>query len=256
MPASIQTAAAQLLQALQENEMFPNVLQKTMSVDEAYDTQFELLELRQAKGDVHTGWKVGLTSKAMQIQQGVHEPCLGHLVRDGHEISPVTLAFDEMMEPGFENELCIRMKSKLSGESVSIQEAFAAIDAVAPAIEVIEKRGVFNADFPLALAGNAQQRAFVTGPFKTFTSDMDLTKIKVDIIVNGEHQEASTGAEVLGNPVQSIIWLAKKLAQYGRVLNPGDMIMSGSFTKQYSVNKGDTVRADFTELGAVDIEFG
>ena len=256
MSISTSSAAVQIHEALLSNETFPDALIQTMSIDEAYDVQFELLDLREAKGDEHAGWKVGLTSKAMQEQQGVHEPCLGHLVRDGHEQSPAILAFDEMMAPGFENELCIRMKSGLSGANISFSEAAAAIDAVAPAIEVVEKRGVFKADLPLALAGNAQQCAFVTGPFKTFTPDMDLAAIGVEVFVNDESQETATGAEVLGNPIHSVIWLAGKLVQYGRGLNPGDMIMSGSFTKQYSVSKGDTVRADFTGLGAVDIAFG
>ena len=85
MSISTSSAAVQIHEALLSNETFPDALIQTMSIDEAYDVQFELLDLRQAKGDEHAGWKVGLTSKAMQEQQGVHEPCLGHLVRDGHD---------------------------------------------------------------------------------------------------------------------------------------------------------------------------
>lgn len=255
MPSTTASVAAQIHNCLLNNTMFPDALSQTMTVDQAYDVQFELLELRASGGEAHAGWKVGLTSRAMQEQQGVHEPCLGHLLKEGQMQSPAILTFDDLMAVGFENEICMRMKSPLSGVDASLEEAMAAIGDIAPAIEVIEKRGVFKDDFPLAVAGNAQQCAFVTGPFKMFHPDMDLSKVGVEVFVNGESQEAATGAAVLGNPVRSIVWLARKLARYGRGLNPGDLIMSGSFTKQYAVAKGDRVRAAFTDLGAVDVLF-
>lgn len=255
MPNSSALAAARIYNCLQNNEMFPSSLSQTMTIDQAYDTQFELLELQVSGGEPQAGWKVGLTSKAMQIQQGVHEPCLGFLLGTGQLHSPAALPFEELMAPGFENEICIRLKSGLSGSDVGFDEAMAAIGEIAPAIEVIEKRGVFKDDFPLAVAGNAQQCAYVTGPFKPFHREMDLSAVGVEVFVNGKSQETATGTAVLGNPVQSIVWLAEKLARHDRRLDPGDLIMSGSFTKQYSVSKGDVIRAEFTDLGTVEVSF-
>ncbi len=255
MTIRIDEAAQEIHKALLDNTLFPDVLSRQFTLDQSYDVQFELLKQRIAAGEKHAGWKVGLTSKAMQEQQGVPEPCLGHLMGEGHMNAPAHLDFDALMSPGFENELCLRIGRPLSGE-VSAEEARGAIDAVAPAIEVVEKRGVFGADLPLALAGNAQQRAFVTGPFKALTSDMDLAETEVEVFVNAESQERALGAAVLGTPVNSVVWLAGKLAAYGHGLQPGDLIMSGSFTKQYAIAKGDRVRAAFSGFGAVDIEFG
>ena len=254
MAHDIADAAEALFAALTGNTMFPGNLSRRFSLDQGYDVQFELLKRRQAKGDVHVGWKVGLTSPAMQLQQGVHEPCLGHLVEAGHVASPAVFRFDEMMAPGFENELCIRLGAPLDGDATAAS-ARSAIDAIAPAIEVVEKRGVFNADLPLALAGNAQQRAFVTGEFVPFAEEVDPAVVEVEVFVNGRSQERALGAEVLGSPINSVIWLARKLATFGHGLRPGDMIMSGSFTRQYGIAKGDRVRADFGGLGAVEIEF-
>ena len=254
MVNDIADAAEAILAALKENTEFPGSLSRQFSLDQGYEVQFELLNRRRAEGDVHVGWKVGLTSRAMQLQQGVHEPCLGHLVEAGHVVSPAVFRFGELMAPGFENELCIRLGARLDGE-VTARAARAAIDAIAPAIEVVEKRGVFNADLPLALAGNAQQRAFVTGEFVPLTAAVDPAAIEVEVFVNGRSQERALGAEVLGSPVNSVVWLARKLAAFDHCLRPGDLIMAGSFTRQYGIAKHQRVRSVFSGLGAVEIDF-
>ena len=255
MQNEIADAAEAILAALSENTAFPESLSRRFSLVQGYDVQFELLKRRKAQGDVHVGWKVGLTSRAMQLQQGVHEPCLGHLVEAGHVHTPAVFCFDDLMAPGFENELCIRLGAPLGGDATA-RSARSAIDAIAPAIEVVEKRGVFNADLPLAFAGNAQQRAFVTGPFVPLADEVDPAAIEVEVFVNGHSQERALGAEVLGSPINSVVWLARKLATFEHSLHPGDLIMSGSFTRQYGIEKRDRVRAAFGALGVVDIEFG
>jgi 2-keto-4-pentenoate hydratase len=255
MPIDHKDAAGLLHSALRNGTEFPASLNRTMTMDDAYAAQFLLLDLQKQSGEQQVGWKVGLTAKAMQEQQGMHEPVFGHLLASGHLSSLANLPFDSLISPGFENELCLRLKSELSGSDISFDEAAAAIDAVAPAIELIEKRGVFKDDLALAMAGNAQQRAFITGDFIPFTADMNLATVAVTVCINGAEKETALGAEVLGNPVHSVIWLAEKLAQFGRSLKSGDMIMSGSFTKQYDLAKADRVDVTFTDFGTASIEF-
>jgi len=197
---------------------------------------------------------VGLTAKAMQEQQRVHEPVFGFLLASGHRDSDAVLSFSELIRPGFENELCISMGRTLTGPGVTLAEASAAIDEVAPALEIVERRGDFTADLHLALADNAQQKAFVTGPGRPL-GNLDLAAIAVDVLVNGAHQERARGAEVLGTPVASIAWLANKLAEFGRTLEAGMRVMSGSFTRQYGLGPGDRVEARFESIGPVRAEF-
>jgi len=236
-------------------KLFPAHLGGVLTLDEAYETQFALLQHRQNDGEMLAGWKVGLTSQAMQVQQGVHEPCLGHLLVSGHQESGKRFEFAEMMSPGIENELCLEIGKRLEGRKVSFDEAAASISAIAPALEVVEKRSVFGADFPLAIAGNAQQLAYVTGAFVPVTQQSDLSKIEVIVEINGETAERATGAEVLNNPVNSLIWLAGFLSDHKLAIEPGMRIMSGSFTKQYAVSKNDKIRSHFSQCGEVVAEF-
>ena len=108
---------------------------------------------------------------------------------------------------------------------------------------------------PLAIAGNAQQHAYVTGAFAPFKGDVDLAEVEAVVSINGVEQELATGAEVLGTPLESIRWLAGKLAGLGRRLEAGTLVMSGSFTRQYDVAKGDRVETSFRPFGAATAQF-
>jgi 2-keto-4-pentenoate hydratase len=225
-----------------------------VTLDQAYKAQLELLARCGRAGERQAGWKVGLTARAMQAQQGVYEPVFGFLLLSGHRPSDTTFDFSALIRPGFENELCITLGAPLAGPGVTLEQARAAVSHVAPALEIIEKRGDFGADLALSLADNAQQKAYVTGAALPLGA-LDLAEVTLELWINGVLQERARGAEVLGTPIASIGWLANKLAAFGRRLEPGTRVMSGSFTRQYDVHRGDVVEARFEPLGLVRAEF-
>lgn len=251
---SIESAAEAVWQGWRRGEYYPPELRGRLGLDEAYRIQLGVLDRCVAAGDRHAGWKVGLTAKAMQAQWGVPEPCFGFLLESGHRPSGTRFRMAELIAPGFENELCITMGAALAGPDVTPAQARAAIASVAPALEIVEKRGEFTGDLPLAMADNAQQKAFVTGP-ATAPGGLDLAAVTCEVVVNGAVIDRATGAEVLGTPVASIVWLAAKLAQFGRGLSPGQRVMSGSFTRQYPIAPGDRVETRFGGVGVVTAEF-
>jgi 2-keto-4-pentenoate hydratase len=224
------------------------------TLGEAYLAQLELLARRERAGERQAGWKVGLTARAMQAQQGVYEPVFGFLLESGHRASGAVLDFASLIRPGFENELCITLGAPLAGPGVTLEQARAAVSHVAPALEIIEKRGDFGADLALSLADNAQQKAFVTGQAVPLGA-LDLAEVTLELLVNGAVRERARGAEVLGTPIASVAWLANKLAEFDRRLEAGARVMSGSFTRQYDLGRGDRVEARFDPLGRVSAEF-
>ncbi len=230
----------------QQGIYFPPEYFGKLSVDEAYPVQLGLIERRCAAGERQIGWKVGLTAPAMQQQFGFHEPVFG-CVLDSKPSGHVFAAGD-LIAPGFENELCMRLRVDLSG-TISLDEARDAVDVVYPSLEIIETRGPFTEQIALALADNAQQKTVILG--SPVPLPADLTTMEARVSVNGKLIATGTGDAVLGNPLNSIVWLAGKLGAYGRRLKAGEIVMTGSFTRQFPLAAGDSIETVFSGLGAV-----
>jgi 2-keto-4-pentenoate hydratase len=227
---------------------FPSEWFDRLTLDQAYRIQLGLIARRCANGERHIGWKVGLTAKPIQEQFGFHEPVFGCILesqQSGH-----AFARNELISPGFENEMCLQVNRDLAGD-ISISDARAAIDVVYPSLEIIETRGDLSAQIAVALADNAQQKTIILGkPIPL--GDMKLDAIEATIQINGETVATGRGDAVLGNPLNSVMWLARKLPEFGRGIRAGDLIMSGSFTRQFPIAPGDRIRADFAGIGAVE----
>lgn len=233
-------------QARQKGEYFPQAYYGKLTIDQAYAIQLGLIERRRAGGEKQIGWKVGLTAPAIQQQFGFHEPVFGCVLdskSSGHVFAP-----KDLIAPGFENELCMRLRVDLSGP-VSLADARAAIDVVFPALEIIETRGPFTEQIALALADNAQQKTIILGSPAALPDE--LTKMEARVSINGTEVATGTGDAVLGNPLNAIIWLAGKLGAYGRGLKAGEIVMTGSFTRQFPMAPGDRIETVFSGLGAV-----
>lgn len=251
----IETVVDSLWSAAQRGIYYPAEWKGKLTTRDAYRVQLGILGRHLARGEVQAGWKVGLTAKAMQVQQGVHEPVLGFLLESGHRPSGAVFPFAELIQPGFENELCLTIGTTLQGPGVTGEQARAAIVGVAPAFEIIERRGDFAADLNLSLADNSQQKAFVTGPSMPVPPGRRLTDTSVEVFVNGQRMERAVGSEATGDPVAAVAWLANKLADFGARIEAGARIMSGSLTKQYLLSRGDRIEARFEPYGAVRAEF-
>jgi len=72
---------------------------------------------------------------------------------------------------------------------------------------------------------------------------------------NSEIEETGVAAGVLGHPALGVAWLANKLASHGVALEPGHLVLAGSFTRVVFAHKGDTLHADFGALGGIAVQF-
>ena len=244
---ALSAAVAEFEAARARGEYFPNAWFDRLSLDDAYRLQLSLIDRR---GDKRVGWKVGLTSRAIQQQFQVHEPVFGCLLADGRLDSGHQFRAEELIAPGFENELCIVMGADLAPGATPADVA-AAVARVHPAFEIIETRGDLTRQLALALADNAQQHSFVLGLPVERAALPELDKVTVRVSINGAKVATGEGSAVLGHPYNSVGWLAQKLAQFGERVKAGDTIMSGSFTRQFPLNEGDRIEADFAGIGRV-----
>ncbi len=257
MAMDIEAAVRDFWAEHQAGRHCPPLWRGRLSMEEAYAVQLAMLDRQVAAGERQAGWKVGLTAAAMRAQQGVFEPCFGYLLESGEVASGHIFAFDDLIAPGFENELCLTVGTALRGPDVGLDEVRAAVTHAAPALEIIEKRGAFAADLPMAMADNAQQKAFVVGkPVWLDDDNGDLARAEVAVYVNDRLAERASGAAVMdAGALLSVQWLANRLASFGRHIEAGARIMSGSFTRQYAIARGDVVRAEFTPFGVVEARF-
>ena len=249
MPFDEQAAIDEFWAARTRGEYFPAQWFDRLTLDEAYRIQLGMIERRIAAGERQIGWKVGLTAEPIQQQFGFHEPVFGCILDSkpsGH-----VFGRDELIRPGFESELCLRVGQTLSGE-VDMATVRRAIDAVYPSLEIIETRGDFTAQIALAMADNAQQKTVVLGAGVALRPDIMLDRVEATVTINGTSAATGRGDAVLGNPVNSVVWLAGKLREYGRQLKAGEIIMSGSFTRQFPIARSDRIRVDFAGIGAVE----
>jgi len=244
--------------ARQPGGRYPLEYGKTLSQAEAYRINLALLERHAARGEKQAGWKVGLTAEAIRKQFSLPEPVFACLFDHGRWRSGGTWPLSAMNGPGFENELCLVLGERLAGPGVTPERAARAIKSVAPAMEIIETRGPSSLDGMMPMiADNGQQFAFVTGPEVPFDSKThDLGKASVEIYLDGAFQEKALGVEVMGSsPLASIAWLANKLAEFGRALEPGQVVMTGSFTKQYKLDRPMRAEARFAPFGTAAATF-
>lgn len=238
---------------------FPQEWVGLLTMDQAYLIQLGIMERRIADGALHLGWKVGLTSAAMQQQFAVFEPGFGNILdagpNDGPHRSGAELDFHSFIGPTVEHEMCFRLATDLVGPGVDSAQARRAIAEVIPAIEVPETRGDFTRQLTLAIADNAQEKTIVLGEPTPLNDALDLTALRVQVFVNGTLAAEGRGDAVLGDPVNSVAWLANKLAEFGRTLRAGQLIMAGSLTRQLPTAWGDTIVARFDTIGEASVSF-
>lgn len=227
-----------------------------IDVADAYRIQLANIDLRQAGGATVVGHKVGLSSKAMQQMMGVDEPDYGHLLSDMacDEQTPVDAG--RFLIPRVEPEVGFILGDDLPGEGCTEQDVLRATSAVTAALELIDSRIVdWRIGLADTIADNASSAGFVLGAARVAPGDVDLRDIPVTLWRNDEEVGVGRSDAVLGNPVTSVAWLARKVASFGVRLRAGHVILPGSCTRAIDARSGDVFRGDFGPLGSVSLHF-
>ncbi|HEY7060953.1 MAG TPA: fumarylacetoacetate hydrolase family protein [Chloroflexota bacterium] len=252
----IESIVEHFWQSRQRGVYFPPEWFDRLSLEDGYAVQLGLLARRLTAGARLIGWKVGLTSLAMQEQFRVPEPLFGYMLDDAPHPSGTRFEAARLIAPGVENELCLRLGQDLTGPGVDDATARAAVAGVCPALELAETRGDFTGQLAVAIADNIQQRYIVLGPeTRPLPPALDLAAVQARVEINGETVATASGSAVLGQPLRSLVWLANKVVQYGHRLRAGDLVMTGSLTRQFPLAAGTHVRTTIAPLGTVEAHF-
>lgn len=260
----IEAAALALFEAEKSRSQIGILTQKypAMDMEDAYAVQKRLVMHKLASGRTIKGWKIGLTSKAMQDALKIDIPDSGILFDDMFFDDGATIPADRFIETRIEAEIAFIMKAPLKGPNVSRRDVIAATEFVAPSLEILDTRiqridvatGTSRKIFD-TIADNAANAGIVLGAQRHGLDDQDLRWIGAIVHRNDEVEETGLGAGVLNDPVMAIVWLANRLAQFGESISAGDVVLSGSFVRPIEARHGDAFFADFGSFGSVRCDF-
>jgi 2-oxo-3-hexenedioate decarboxylase/2-keto-4-pentenoate hydratase len=200
------------------------------------------------------GYKIGLTSRRLQQMCGVDHPNSGVVFEKRIHQSGVTLSLGKLVHLGLEFECCARLGRPLAprAEPYTLDEVADAVDAVAPAFEVIDDR---NSAYPLDLlsliADNSWNEGNVLGQFKS--SWPDLADAKSILECDGKVIDQGFGRDVLGHPFEPLRWLASNLSTQGQTLQAGEIVLTGSWVTTRFPKAGEHYRHTIEGVGSVEV---
>ncbi|MGE4372085.1 MAG: 2-keto-4-pentenoate hydratase [Xanthobacter sp.] len=224
-----------------------------LGVEEAYAIQALSLERRLARGEKLVGIKMGLTSRAKMVQVGVDEVIWGRLTDAMRLEEGGSLSHKRYVHPRIEPEIAFLMKRDLSG-AVSPAEALSAVEAIAPAMEVIDSRyRNFKFALPDVIADNSSSSGFVIGNWSQ--PDQDFSNLGMVMEVNGQPVQIGSSAAILGHPIRSLVAASRAATAIGG-LKAGWIVLAGGATAAHPLSVGETVRTVVQNLGSVSISVG
>lgn len=234
----------------------------SITIEDAYAIQRAWVEQKIKDGRKLVGHKIGLTSRAMQVSSNITEPDYGALLDDMLFEEGSDIPFERFIVPRVEVELAFILGKPLRGPNVTIFDVLEATEWVIPALEIIDARiqqidpetkvtrKVFD-----TISDNAANGGVVMGGRAVRPTEIDLRKVPAVLYRNGVIEESGVSAAVLNHPAKGVAWLANKLAPYDVTLQPGQIILGGSFTRPVAASPGDTFHVDYDMLGSIACRF-
>ena len=263
-PEQISAAANELYTAeLNRKQIEPITLRHAnMDMDDAYAIQSAWVNRKINDGRKIIGYKIGLTSRAMQRVMKIDTPDYGVLLDDMVFADGGDIITEHFLDPQIEVELAFVLKDRLFGEDISPEQVMAATDYVIPAFELIAARSFrvhpetgYTRTVCDTISDNAANAGIIMGGQKVKPSEMDLRWAGAIVKLNGVIEQTGLAAAVLGHPANGICWIAKRFAPHGIALEPGQILLSGSFTAPVKVAQGDVVTAEYGALGDISVHF-
>lgn len=249
----LETLAARVDAAARDGQAIPQLTETVpdLGVADAYAIQRLSVERRLSRGERRVGVKMGLTSRAKMQQVGVDEVIWGRLTDAMRLEDGGSLSHAAYVHPRVEPEIAFLIKAPLAG-AVSGAEALAAVEAVAPAVEIIDSRyRDFKFTLPDVVADNSSSSGFVVGAW--FRPDTAIDNLGIVMEADGRAVQVGSSAAILGHPLRSLVAAARMVAKAGERLEPGDIVLAGGATAAHPLAPGMHVRTWFQSLGSVDI---
>ncbi|HEY9413232.1 MAG TPA: fumarylacetoacetate hydrolase family protein [Pseudonocardia sp.] len=199
------------------------------------------------------GWKLGVTSRAKQLQVGISAPTFGFLRPEYNIDLGAPLDTGALIAPRAEPEIVFTLGADLSGPHVSASQFLSACSGVAVGLEILDSR-FRDYKFTIAdvIADNTSAGRYVIGA-PVNPDGIDLRLVGVVLEHNGEVVATASGAASLGHPAAAGAWLVRALHAQGEGLRAGEIVLSGGLTAAVPVKPGDSVVVTIDRLGTIEL---
>ncbi|MGW4734395.1 2-keto-4-pentenoate hydratase [Streptomyces shenzhenensis] len=225
-------------------------------VEAAYAVQQQLTAERIKAGATVVGRKIGLTSAAVQQQLGVDQPDFGVLFDDMAYADGSAVPAGAILQPRVEAEIAFVLGADLAEGPLDAAQVRRAIDYAVAAIEICGSRVAgWDISFGDTVADNASAGGYVLGARRVALTDFDPVAAEMTMTVDGETVSTGSGAACLGDPVNAVVWLARRARELGEPLRARQVILSGALGPMRPVTPGSAVHATVTGLGTVSVAF-
>lgn len=221
--------------------------QGKLSLDAAYAIQSASIQRRVARGERRVGVKMGFTARWKMIQMGIDDVIWGRLSSSMQIEEGTPVKMSRFVHPRVEPELAFVLKRPLGGDVTAV-EALAAVEAIAPALEVIDSRyKKFKFSLPDVIADNASSSGFVIGAW--CDPHQDFSNLGLTLNIDGQVKQVGSTAAILGHPLRSLVAAARLSAAAGEPLQAGWIVMAGGATSAEWIAPGQYVSVEMERLG-------
>jgi 2-keto-4-pentenoate hydratase len=227
-----------------------------LSLDQAHTICERNIGLRLSAGEKIAGYKVGFTNIPVREKQGLPDSTYGYLFDSMVLPTGGELRMSELVAPKIETEICFRLGRDLSGAGLTIEQVIEATDAVCASFEICDARiKAWKCPYPDFFADNGFSARIVQSGRWVPVSKVDLLGETVALTQDGNQIAEGRGENAMGHPAKAIVWLAGKLAQRGKGLEKGMVVMTGTLTPIIPIATGSKYVGTFSTLGIVEKRF-
>jgi len=250
MGADIAELAERLDEAARTARATPQISHTVdLTLAEAYAIQAASIARRLARGERRVGMKMGFTSRAKMLQMGLSDLIWGRLTDAMLAEDGGTIAFASYVHPRVEPEVAFLMRKRLEGRVTPLQ-ALDAVEAVAPALEVIDSRyEAFKFSLSDVVADNSSSSGFVVGAWRSARTEID--NLGLVVAIDGRAQALGSTSAILGHPLRSLVAAARLVAEGGEALEPGCIVLAGGATAALALSPGQHISLEMQSLGRV-----
>ena len=243
LPDRLEALARMLEEARRSNRQIANLPldQVPRSDDEAYWVARVVAE-RLAWSPL--GWKIAGTTEQVRNELNLDGPIYGRSFTRFAHASPAVLELADLLDPMVECEFFVILAADMPPmtQPYVLSDAIGAIASVHAGIEVAEVRFPLSSPPPMTAVladGSATGRYIIRAEIVDWRDG--LLDVSVELAVDGITVAKGYGADVMGDPLNAVVWLANERARWGDGLKAGEIISTGAATGIVPIKTGRRV---------------